>query len=100
MGAYAEQVENEKHDPSSLPALAVGTAAAPLPSVPVEHEMGAAKGNPGVQEQRAQLLPLPDTPAQQHSSAGFSEWLRTERAKGDTFGYCLALVSSLSSTVS
>ncbi|GAB4819485.1 hypothetical protein N2152v2_006531 [Parachlorella kessleri] len=90
MGAPAEQCENDVGSPDSLLASPVGISAASLEPVLSKDQLHAAKGNPGIQEQPAQLLVTPDTPAQQHSS-GFSEWLRTERAKGDTFGYCLAL---------
>ncbi len=76
-------------DHGPLPQEAVGAKAAKP-----EHEEASKQQGP---EQRpiisaGQLAPTPQVPA---VGDGFSVWLRGERAKGDTFGYCLALVRAL-----
>ncbi|GAB4819486.1 hypothetical protein N2152v2_006532 [Parachlorella kessleri] len=78
MGALVEDGTGQQASPT-----AQGAAVAPS-----KQDFGAVRP---VGQQQSPNQPGPARPSQ-HNGTGFSRWLRIERAKGDTFGYCLALV--------
>ena len=82
MGALDEEDFGQQAGPPAAPA-GKGAAVAPL-----KQDLGAVRP---VGQQQNPTHPGLVQPSQQNST-GFSRWLRAERAKGDTFGFCLALV--------